>query len=341
MASLSLLVATRVTAQDETDNRITTLRFETRSEMDYDRSIDGTTEKCGIYGRYFNLHMGGNLGSKVSYYLRQRIIADPGTHNFFDNTDFLYVNYMPNEHWRFRFGKDAMAVGGFEYDGAPIDVFFNGIYWDNFYCFQLGAGLSYISNEGKHTLTAQVTNSPYNGFGADYGNFAYNFMWSGNFGHFQTLWSANVFDKGLPGSNPGDHLAYAAVGNKLKFDRFDIYLDLLTHYDNSSFVYRSMISCFNLYFGKDKGWNIFGKAIYEEGTGDADDVLFPYNGRRARVGGGVEIHPGYCPDLRYHAFVAYEKTSSGVAGGYEGLCGSVGISWNINMLKSLQRHYNW
>lgn len=339
MASLSLLIATKVTAQDDSDNRITTLRLEARADFDYNRSTDGSSETYGFYGRYFNLHMGGNLSNKVSYYLRQRIIADNGTHNFFDNTDFLYINYMPNEHWRFRLGKDAMAIGGFEYDAAPIDVYYNGVYWDNFYCFQLGASLAYLTNEGKHSLVAQVTNTPYNGFGADWGNFSYNLMWAGHMGHFHTLWSASVFDKGLATSAPGDRLAYFAAGNKLAFDHWNMYVDLMAHYDNSDIVYRSMVARLELRFNE--GWSLFGKGVYEEGTGVIEDIFFPYDGRRAMAGVGFENHPRYCRDLRYHAYVAFEKTSNGVNGGYEGISANVGLTWNINVLKSLERRYNW
>ena len=41
----------------------------------------------GFQGRYFNFHMGGNLAPNLSYYFRQGIVANPGSHTFFDNTD--------------------------------------------------------------------------------------------------------------------------------------------------------------------------------------------------------------------------------------------------------------
>ena len=144
-------------------------KLEARADMEYTHqrvTADGSTvgdgtDLYGIHGKYFNLHLGGNLGENFSYYFRQRIKAEAGTVNFFDNTDFLYLNYRPTQNWQLRFGKDAMAVGGFEYDAAPIDVYFETYMWDNFYCFQLAASGAYISDDGKQTLMLQVSQSPY------------------------------------------------------------------------------------------------------------------------------------------------------------------------------------
>ena len=116
---------------------INKLKLEARA--DGELFTTDSTPNFGFHGKYFNLMLGGNFGSGFSYYFKQRIIANKGSVMFFDNTDFLYLDYKPTANWRLRFGKDAMALGGFEYDAAPIDVYFPTNLWRNIYCFQLGA----------------------------------------------------------------------------------------------------------------------------------------------------------------------------------------------------------
>ena len=101
---------------------INKLKLEVRADGEY--TTTDSTPNLGFHGKYFNLMLGGELGGGFSYYFKQRIVANEGTVTFFDNTDFLYLDYMPSQNWRFRFGKDAMALGGFEYDASPIDVYF-------------------------------------------------------------------------------------------------------------------------------------------------------------------------------------------------------------------------
>ena len=218
----------------------TQIRLEARADFDYfhtenwNSTTNSTTTEnpYGFHGKYFNFVVGGDLNDKFSYFFRQRIIAQPGHVSMFDNTDFLYLTYHPNKNWMFRLGKDALAVGGFEYDAAPIDVLFSTNYWDNFYCFQLGGAAAFKSDDGNHMLLAQVANSPYVYYGAPLGTalgsewrtglLAYSLFWSGKMGHFNTLYSVNMFERPDHG-----YMNYIALGNKLIYDRWDLYIDLL------------------------------------------------------------------------------------------------------------------
>ncbi len=328
-----LLGSTKVLAQNNSNVEINTLRLEARADFFY----DDESEQYGFAGRYFNLHMGGKLSDKVSYYFRQRIIANPGSSQFFDNTDFLHISYMPNQNWRFRLGKDAIAVGGFEYDAAPIDVYYNSISWDNFYCFQLGAAATYFSNDGKHSFTANIANSPNNGFASyPWNSLSYNLLWSGNMGNWQTLYSVNLFEREQHAAC--DNLIYVALGNRVAFDNWSLYVDLMAHFADNDICYQGVVARFDYHLNNN--WNLFAKTSYEHNEGNPADLFFFGKGTRTVAGVGFENHPIYCPSLRYHALVAYNQMDSYIYSptwSYpygKGVMINMGISWNIDCMKA-------
>ncbi len=351
-------------AQKDSVPLFTTLRMEVRADFSFrhpmtqlaNGSVEHGEDAYGFAGKYFNIHVGGNIGKKVSYYFRQRVVANPGSVRFFDNTDFLYINYAINPNWSLRFGKEALAVGGFEYDAAPIDVLFCSYYWDNFYCFQLAASGAYHTRDGNHSIVAQVGASPYLHYGSFYQNslMSYNLMWSGKFGPFQTLYSINMFER-----ERGKFMNYIALGNKLRFKKWDLYVDLIHHATHLGQLMRNfaVISCANVYFNDYV--NLFVKAGYEQNF-DRDEILHYRNteelwdclaipGQQYFFGGlGVEIRPRACPDIRIHAFAAdfctrdYAQPIAANLSDIDvptrhGLTANVGLTWNINFLKYLQK----
>jgi len=293
-------------AQEEGGFRlINKLKMEVRADGEY--FTTDSTPNLGFHGKYFNLMMGGDLGSGFSYYFKQRIVANPGTVTFFDNTDFLYLDYKPTQNWRLRFGKDAMALGGFEYDASPIDVYFPTNLWRNIYCFQLAASGAYITDDGNHTFVAQVSNSPYINYGNlnyDAGLVAYNLYWSGRIGHWQTLWSTSMVEY------KWDHyLNMTMIGNKLVYDRWDIYLDLMHHalsFDDWGKNF-GFVSCANYYF-TDR-FNIFIKGMYEQNKSSetlASSVSMDHQLQAghtsARYGLGFEWYPSKQKNVRLHIY---------------------------------------
>ncbi|MBR6992119.1 MAG: hypothetical protein IKH97_07875, partial [Bacteroidales bacterium] len=116
---LSLMTISSVaTAQVDFTPIFTQIKLEARADFDYYHintyesyyGTRNTENQYGFHGRYFNFVIGGPLGEKFSYFFRQRIVATPGDVSLFDNTDFLYLNYMPSKNWMIRVGKDALAV---------------------------------------------------------------------------------------------------------------------------------------------------------------------------------------------------------------------------------------
>lgn len=341
----------------------TTLRLEARADFDYiasETSLNDTTfHHYGFNGRYFNLLIGGNLGDKFSYFFRQRIVAKPGTSTLFDNTDFLYLNFNPTPQWTIRLGKDAIAVGGFEYDAPPIDVLFSTTYWDNFYCFQLGASGVYKTKDGSNMVVAQVSGSPYVYYGSNVGTglgkewksglMAYSILWSGTFGHFKTIYSANLFER-----KRGSFMGYIALGHKLTYDRWDIYLDLLHHslaWDDWGRNF-GIVSCVNFLVTKDL--NLFAKAAYEQNKSEADMLTFATSGQNldclvmaghsyTLYGLGFEWRPSFYKDVRLHGFVACRKDSESSRTSQTKrpeasslINANIGITWNMNIHKILK-----
>ena len=355
LCTLIIWGAVSLQAQVITEPIFNRFKLEARADLDYqsldNRTVAGTRHPRGFNGRYFNLHVGGNLTPEVSYYFRQRIIAKEGTVSLFDNTDFLYINYQPNEHWMFRLGKDAIAVGGFEYDAPPIDVLFSTVYWDNFYCFQLGGAAAYRSVDGKHTLMLQVANSPYVYYGAftnltgatelgqewQRGLLAYSLFYSGSAGHLHMLYSANLLER-------PDHsyMNYLAVGNKLVYDRWDIYLDLIhrAHSFDDWGNNFAVVSCLN--FQITPSLNLFAKGAYEQNRSEKAvdgmgvvrgrfDCLVPEGTSFTTYGLGFELRPQFCRDMRIHGYIAERHHTLVNQPSDNSLFVNCGITWDMDI----------
>lgn len=352
MASI-LAISSAAKAQVDFQPIFTQMRLEARADFDY----FSVSNDYGFHGRYFNMIIGGPLNDKFSYFFRQRIVASPGSVNFFDNTDFLYLNFTPNEHWMIRMGKDALAVGGFEYDAPPINVLFSTQYWDNFYCFQPALAAAYKYDNNKQMMLLQIANSPYVYYGADLGYgvgsewrsglMAYSLFYSGSFGHLSLLHSVNMFQR-----PDRKFMNYIALGHKLTYDKWDLYLDLIHHANaaNDWMNNYAVVSCANYYLNN--GLNFFVKGAYEQnhsnevipgfGTRDYDlgayDCLIKEGTSIATYGVGMEYHPKSCPDFRLHAFVANRTTTTDLGAENSQSVNSqlqcnVGITWDMNVLK--------
>lgn len=346
-----MLISGATKAQVNFEPVFSQMRLEARADFDYNHYSDEFdsvfTDKYGMHGRYFNLIVGGDLGDKFSYFFRQRIVANPGNVSLFDNTDFLYINYMPNANWMIRMGKDALAVGGFEYDAPPIDVLFCTRYWDYFYCFQPALAAAYKSNNGKHMILGQIGNSPYvhnNNGGADWndGLFSYNLFYSGDFGHYKMLSSVNWFQR-----PDRKFMNYIAIGQKLVYDKFDIYLDLIHHAmaTNDWGNNYAVVSCANWYVNKNLSF--FAKGSWEQNFSSNAlgnywltnpgmfDCFAEEDHSYCTYGLGMEFRPASCPDFRFHAYVANRTTVDNtlVIANYSmnNLMVNCGVTWNMDI----------
>lgn len=346
-AAIALMaIITTASAQTSWGDALNKLKLEARFDAEWSRQVlvennmqQGDADyPYGIHGRYFNLHMGGELGGKFSYYFRQRLKAESGSIHFFDNTDFLWLNYQANENWRLRFGKDAMAIGGFEYDAPPIDEYFTSKYWDEIYCFQLAAGVTYTTDGGGQSFTFQVSQSPYvnsRGLGWDAGLLAYNLQWSGSLGEsVQTLWSTSMVER-----EQGKFMNLTMLGTKFSLGYTDMYLDLMHHALATDDWGKNLGVVFRWNYRLRSDLNLFIKGSYEQNRSEVDlnspaalDNLVPAGHRYAKYGAGCEYYP--VESVRLHAYVAelsdeiiaFKRTT-------HSLTVNVGATWTMDFKK--------
>lgn len=366
---------TKAQVTDSTKKKIkhsfTSFQLEARAELEYlgtyqwtnpekssqyhmDKS--GWNSNYGFHGQYFNFLLGGDIGDHISYFLRQRIIAKPGSVSFFDNTDFLYIQYRFNDQWAIRLGKEALYVGGYEYDAAPIDVYYYTHFWGEIHCFQLGVSASYTDKQKKYKIIFQFANSPhiyYEGSGDEWkkGLFSYNLFWNGNFGVFSTLYSINLMEY-----ERGSFVNYISLGNKLSFNKWSIYVDYMNRASSFRYFFRDFTVVGRLDWHVSPSVNLFAKAGYDQNFAEDIWVEIPKDPMMTPgfnyhfYGIGLEFRPLKYQDLRIHAFVANSvkyspgfsrtdpETSNTVNTPVEGhgsLQINVGASWTINFMKYL------
>lgn len=351
--AFALFSISKVTAQDSTGHRFTRLAFEVRADFDFEHQYPMpdtlNANDYGFNGKYFNIAVGGEFGKHFSYFFRQRIIANKGSSSLFDNTDFLYLQYNINPQWGFRAGKEALAIGGFEYDAPPIDVFYYTKLWGSIYCFQLAASAIYTDKAGRNKLILQIGNSPYvysteDNIHKDWkkGLLAYSFMWSGNFPHFKALYSINLFER-----ERGRFVNYISLGNKIIFNNFSWYID----YMNRAVVYDKFFSDFSVVSRMDiniRDINLFIKGGYDQnkaeefGVEEPKEIMVEPGMQYYFYGLGLEYRPAKYKNVRLHAYVANAQTISGHEDNKKTsncLNANIGLTWDIDFLKYLRKQF--
>ena len=219
VAVMAIMFANVATAQEKKDFTIDKLSVEGRVDYDY-----VNRNNSGFDGRFFNFEMKGSFLNDFSYRIRQRIDMTAGG----SKTDFMILSYHANKNWSLTAGRMPLAVGGWEYDLPPIDVYFASLFWNEFSCYDIGGQLEYHTNDGNHDIIFQITNSTFNRYDAA-GNFirrpgryTYNLIWYGRMGAFSTSYSINMMEQ-----NKGEYINYIALGNMFDFGNLDFYVDFM------------------------------------------------------------------------------------------------------------------
>lgn len=330
-ALLALLCCQFTFAQQ--DETLLNLGVETRA--DYQREyIDGDAIKdnCGFKGQYLNIRMDGQFNDKLSYSYRQRLNKAHKDASFFDATDWIYLKYQMDEHWAVSAGKQVVAIGGYEYDRAPIDLYFCSEYWNQIPCYQFGLNLTYTFNEGNDQLLAQICESPFNLPGKDM--YAYNLLWYGSHDWFNTIYSVNMIE-----CMPGEFINYITLGNKFNVGDFSLELDVMNRaVRNQAFLFNDFSVMGELSYAASDKWNIFAKATYDVSNTDkpGDYCVMPGT-EVTRVGAGVEYFPlgGGNKNVRLHAAFCQTFGDNGNPAGAlldEQSMVSLGLKWKINLL---------
>ena len=308
------------------------LKFDTR--FDFETRVPenkNLSTLSSIDGKYLNIILDGSINEKFSYNYRQRMILNgiDGYKSFFNATDWIYLTYKMNDNFYLSGGKQVVAIGGYEYDAAPIDQYFWSNFWNNVVCYQFGATLNYKSNDEKHNIGFQITNSPFTNKSME-GIYSYNLIWYGNMNWFNTIYSVNMVEY-----EKGHFINYIALGNKFNVGRFSLELDLMNRASGEQdnfFADYSLIG--NLIYNVNSKLKIFGKAGHDENKAQIIGDNFAYDrfvlpGTRYNFCGlGVEYFPiKDSKDVRLHAYWATNNNEKQ----YNTF--NIGLRWQMKVLE--------
>lgn len=327
-----LAVAAMGTASAQ-DSKWLNLQGEVR--VDYQREyLDGDAIKSnsGFKGKYVNFMLSGQITDKFSYSYRQRLNKAHSDQSFFDATDWVYLTYQANKHWSFSGGKQVVGIGGYEYDRSPIDLYFCSEYWNNVPCYQFGVSASYATSSGRDKIQVQMCESPFNLENEDM--YAYNLMWYGSHGWFNTIYSANAMEY-----RPGKFIYYLALGNEFQFGKVKWQLDFMNRAtEGHAFFFKDCSVMSELSCPIGKHVSVFGKVTYDVNrTGEEGDRCVYTGSELTRVGGGVEYYPlsNGNRDIRFHANFCYSwGNNSNVAGTMlpKQSIVDLGVTWKVDIL---------
>lgn len=320
---LMLLSAVSINAQV-----VSSLAFETR--VDTQASFlagEYNPNASGFAGKFLNFKMAGNLSDQLSYSFRQRINKPQENGSMFDATDWVYLTYSTGK-WNISAGKQVVAIGGYEYDRAPIDVYFASEYWNNIACYQFGVSGGYALSENDN-LSLQVCQSP---FGSRADNlYAYNLMWCGSHGAWRTIYTFNFMQTG-----PDKMINYIALGNRFDLGGAVVELDFMnrTPVDDISLMKNFSIMA-DMKCSLGEKLDVFGKVTYDQNTTShiTDSCVMP-GSKLTTVGAGVECYPfGGRRDVRIHAAANYvmgESIASAIVP--DSFAFTMGLTWRLDLL---------
>lgn len=329
---------------------INNLRLEVRT--DFDCFSDGDNLKSGFTGKYLNLILTGDITDNLYYAYRQRINNIQNEARFFDATDYLYLGWRITKNISLTAGKEIVAIGGMEYDLAPIDVYFNSRFWDNINCFRFGTNLEITTNDQKNTFVLQFTNSPFDR-GIVYGSlYNYSFLWRANYKHFRPVCSVNMFEV-----KKGSFLNIIALGTAFEYGPVEGYFDIQNraHGDQEQFLGEdiTVIGRVGVNFWRNKmqvfvkgGTDINDAQDYTDGLEPHqvyDPLVFPGTDVLF-YGGGIEFFPLKGKnDLRIHAFFAVSDVHQDAYVNEGLLCVSkehelsyqanIGLTWRLKFIE--------
>lgn len=301
---------------------VSRLDVEVRGDWQYE-NLDGDNlvGNSGFEGKFLNFRMDGSLMEGLSYSIRYRVHkvqSDP-----FGATDWATLNYT-TDRWDFSAGKQVVAIGGYEYDRAPIDIYFASEYWHQIACYQFGVSAAY--KYGNTKLLGQICQSPY-----DFDNqnlYAYNLMVMND----NTLSSVNLLEYA-----PGKFAGYVAVGYREVLGNVAVEWDLMYRNDLEHLKESSSFSAMlDVNWAVNNKLNLFTHASYdvnESGAMMYDPTVLPGT-NIWRVGGGVEYFPTGKKNVRFHAASSYTfgeaMPTAALQNGH--FMFQAGLTWRINLL---------
>lgn len=310
-----------------------------RVDWQLDRQDSHTIDSnSGFEGKYLMLRADGEIIPGLTYSWRQRLNKMHSDTNFFDATDWLYVNYAVRG-WQFEAGKEIVAIGGWEYDRAPMDLFGTSVFWNNVPCYQLGATVGYQVAKND-ALYLQAVQSPF--FTRQNRNmYGYSIRWNGSHSFFKAIWSANLFEY-----TKGKYINYISLGNRFDFGKWTIEADVMNRAaSHQGFLFKDCSVIGEVAFAPNHRWRIHAKMTYDVNhSGTEADCLVVNGTELTMAGGGVEFYPlkKKRTDLRLHATAYYslgKNANDADVMQKNTLLANIGLTWNMNLLNIRHKHH--
>lgn len=242
-------------------------------------------ENSGFEGKYIMLRVDGRIVDGLTYSWRQRINRATFDSSFFDSTDWLNVTYNTSG-FDFSAGKQVVAIGGWEYDRNPADLYSTSLFWQNIPCFQLGASVGYQLTPADHLLL-QASQSMFRT--PEHRNmYGYNLMWTATHGLWRPMYSVNMTEY-----TPGKYINYIMLGNRFDYNCFALELDLMNRYSKGQRFFLddcSVVADFAWHLTP--AWKLHAKYTYDVNHADNHADLCVLPGTELNMaGGGVEFYP--------------------------------------------------
>ena len=318
-----LLAASLLRAQQ---THVDEVSIDTRATF-HQQTTDGVYDSH-FQGDHLNLHIKGQLTDNLTFRVRQRLNKKVDEKNPFNATDFLWLKWQASPKWSFTAGKQAILIGGYEIDSAPIDVYYYGAFSSRLYqYYAFGATATFTPAPGQD-FSLEFCPSPISPGTQD--AYSYNLYWNGHIGPvWKTTWSYNYVEDELHRK-----MNWIVLGNKFLMGPLVVDVDFINraHFDQPHFFFTdwTVIGKAILTLGK---WNLCTKVGYERNAaenvdayGNSYDLVLPAGNDYFYYGAGVEWFPLGSDNLRLHA--VWFRDNHDRVNNFD-----IGITWRFNIYK--------
>lgn len=270
-------------------------------------------ENTGFRGDYLNFRIDGQIVKGLTFSYRQRFNKNT-TSNFFDSTDWLHVDWQVNDRLGISAGKQVVAIGGYEYDRAPIDLYYCSEFWNNIACYQFGVSATYNVTSNDQLLF-QICNSPFHTWAGSSNTYAANLMWYGHHGLWETMWSVNLMQ-----CTRDDKISYIAIGNRFNITpEIHLDVDLMNRAaGDQNFLFDDWSLMSELSYQPMESLRCFLKYTHDENkSGTTADYLVKNGTNIDMYSGGVEFAPlkEHRDAVRLFAVAGYATGENGNSSG--------------------------
>lgn len=321
----------------ESDNEVKydgplTIKLGTR--LDYQREYqksDLIDANSGFKGKNLMISIQGNITEKFSYRFRQRISQTKKHNDFFDGTDYMWLQYNFNNRWDVRAGKIAIEHGSTEYQRDPSEQYVFSDFWNYPACYLFGLNLGYnVTTNDRFVL--QAAESSFRTKDNDV--YAYALSWYGNHDWFHTMYTMNMTEY-----RDGKFVYYIGLGNQFDLGKVLINVDYMNRFTDSNNFWKDCTLRGELMYRPSNHFNIVGFGVYSSNKAhDLGATYIPYGTEMTRIGGILEYSPIPKIDktLKFHAGYSYGFGNIGVKHETPSLYRhfmTVGMQWEMDIIE--------